>query len=60
MPAEFEYLHCPICQQECLVETPPCPDGHGADCPERLCTQCGYVLAVAPAPDRAAARRRIA
>jgi hypothetical protein len=60
MPVELEYLHCPICQQVSLVETPPCPDGHGADCPERLCTACGYVLSIAPTPSRARARRRVA
>jgi hypothetical protein len=57
MPAELEFLHCPICRQESLVETPPCPDGHGEACPERLCTECGSVLAVAPEP-WAPARRR--
>jgi hypothetical protein len=64
MPGELEYLHCPICRQESLVETPPCPDGHGDDCPERLCTACGSVLSIAPAlaprPARGRGRRRVA
>jgi hypothetical protein len=55
MPAELEYLHCPICRQESLFETPPCADGHGEDCPERLCTDCGAVVALAPEPTPSAA-----
>lgn len=37
--------HCPDCGDEQLFETPPCLDGH-ADCPERVCTACGYAVVV--------------
>ncbi|MFC8847647.1 MULTISPECIES: hypothetical protein [unclassified Micromonospora] len=28
-------------------EVPPCADGHGADCPELVCTGCGTALLIA-------------
>lgn len=40
------YLHCPDCAQVRPAEAPPCPDGHGAECPERVCTVCGAALLV--------------
>jgi hypothetical protein len=60
--AELEELYCPVCLRESSFETPPCPDGHGGDCPERLCIRCGLVLAIAPTPATSArpARRRVA
>jgi hypothetical protein len=36
--------HCPSCDEERDFETPPCPDGHGAECPELVCVQCGTTL----------------
>lgn len=37
-----------------MFEQPPCPDGHGAECPERACVECGTAILVglppAPAP----------
>jgi len=39
-------LFCPTCGGDCLTETPPCPDGHGLDCPERACVDCGTALVV--------------
>lgn len=38
------FLHCPICARQQPVEVPPCIDGHGAECPERVCTVCGTAL----------------
>ena len=60
MFTELEFVHCPICEQESPVEMPPCQDGHGDDCPERLCTACGYMLTVAPALPRSRSRKRVA
>ena len=48
MPTEFRW--CPSCGDERLFEVPPCPDGHGADCPERACVACGTALLVAFVP----------
>jgi hypothetical protein len=47
MHAEL-YLHCSTCAAVRLTETPPCADGHGYDCPERACTECGTALIVGP------------
>jgi hypothetical protein len=61
------YLHCPSCRAERRFEIPPCPDGHGADCAELVCTVCGSALLAGgsfvpviggPAPDRGASLRR--
>ncbi|WP_067893405.1 hypothetical protein [Actinomadura chibensis] len=36
-----------------MFEQPPCPDGHGEECPERACVECGsavFVGSVVTAP----------
>lgn len=38
--------HCSGCGEEREFEQPPCPDGHGADCPEWACVTCGYATIV--------------
>lgn len=53
MPTELRW--CPCCRAERPFETPPCPDGHGADCPELACIDCGWAVLVGPVP--AAVRR---
>ena len=40
--------HCPCCGDERAFETPPCPDGHGPDCAELACRDCGAALLVDP------------
>lgn len=68
LAALTEEAECPVCGRSCPIETPACLDGHGADCPERLCALCGTALIVHPslaldfvstqsAPRRAPARR---
>ncbi len=44
MTAELLFLYCPTCTRECLAEAPPCPDGHGDQCPDRACVECGTAL----------------
>jgi hypothetical protein len=44
MTLEPLFLYCPACARECLAEAPPCPDGHGASCPDRACVECGTAL----------------
>ncbi|MFF4890666.1 hypothetical protein [Micromonospora chersina] len=47
-------LYCDGCDDVVLFEAPPCVDGHGADCPELVCTGCGAAVLIAtfafPAP----------
>jgi hypothetical protein len=40
-------MPCPECETLRSFEQPPCPDGHGVDCPEWICTTCGDALLVA-------------
>jgi hypothetical protein len=47
MHAEL-FLHCPECAEIRAAETPPCPDGHGDDCPDRACAMCGTGLFIDP------------
>jgi hypothetical protein len=49
-------LDCPECAGPQPFEVPPCADGHGEECPERVCTRCSSALVLAGPP--AAARRR--
>jgi hypothetical protein len=42
--AELLLLFCPTCARESLAEAPPCPDGHGDQCPDRACVECGTAL----------------
>jgi hypothetical protein len=39
-------VYCSTCGDEREFEQPPCPDGHGQDCPERACTACGTAVLV--------------
>ncbi|MEU4378184.1 hypothetical protein [Micromonospora echinofusca] len=39
-------LYCDTCEGVEPFETPPCADGHGADCPELVCTGCGAAVLV--------------
>jgi hypothetical protein len=43
-----EARYCGSCDDERPFETPPCTEGHGADCPERACTDCGAALLADP------------
>jgi hypothetical protein len=47
MPAEYD-LFCFNCADYRPSETPPCADGHGADCPDRACTDCGAAVFLDP------------
>ncbi|KAB2349605.1 hypothetical protein [Actinomadura rudentiformis] len=39
-------MYCSTCGDERLFEQPPCEDGHGAECPERICTECGTAMLI--------------
>ncbi|MEU8297185.1 hypothetical protein AB0C04_07865 [Micromonospora sp. NPDC048909] len=54
-------FHCDNCEGVQPFEAPPCADGHGADCPELVCTGCGAAVLIATFAFRAtqlAGRRR--
>lgn len=40
-------LYCDACEGVQPFEAPPCVDGHGADCPELICTGCGTAVLIA-------------
>jgi hypothetical protein len=44
-------LPCPECCETLTFEQPPCEDGHGFDCPEWICTGCGYAMLLATYPE---------
>ncbi|HYT11024.1 MAG TPA: hypothetical protein VEL73_10235 [Mycobacteriales bacterium] len=56
MPTQLRL--CPSCGDERGFETPPCTDGHGADCPELACLLCGTALLVDPLVPRPRRPRR--
>lgn len=39
-------MSCPSCGDERSFETPPCVDGHGPECAELACRDCGAALLV--------------
>ena len=41
-------VDCPLCGSDQPAEAPECLDGHGADCPDRLCVKCGTAVFVNP------------
>lgn len=56
---ELTVLFCPTCGTDVAAEAPPCPDGHGARCPDRACVECGTALLadlLGPLTDPAPAR----
>ena len=41
-------FYCTTCAEPAPFEQPPCPDGHGDDCPEWLCLRCGDAILLDP------------
>jgi hypothetical protein len=37
---------CTECQDERVFEVPPCEDGHGVDCLDLFCVECGSAVVV--------------
>jgi hypothetical protein len=44
-------LHCSVCDDERGFEQPPCADGHGDECPEFACVECGMAILIGDAPE---------
>jgi hypothetical protein len=42
MEADFRW--CAECAATTLFEQPPCEDGHGLDCLDLACSECGMAL----------------
>lgn len=64
MPATRDYEviaaeDCPVCGRVDTLVAPACAEGHGADCPDRICVSCGTALFVDPVVS-APRRRRAA
>ncbi|WP_207126554.1 hypothetical protein [Actinocatenispora comari] len=53
-----EYRYCSTCDAERPFERPECLDGHGVDCPERCCVDCGEAILVDPPLRRDTVRHR--
>lgn len=43
--------HCSTCDGERHFEQPPCPDGHGEDCCEWACVECGMAILIGDIPE---------
>jgi hypothetical protein len=43
-------LFCPDCSAEQSFERPGCEDGHGPDCVELCCVQCGTAMLIGDLP----------
>jgi DNA-directed RNA polymerase subunit RPC12/RpoP len=41
---------CSACGDERSFEQPPCVEGHGEDCPELACVECGMAIIIGDAP----------
>ncbi|WP_433336368.1 hypothetical protein [Spirillospora sp. CA-294931] len=39
-------MYCSTCGDDRHFEQPPCLDGHGPDCPERVCAECGSAVLI--------------
>lgn len=40
----LEFRWCAGCQADTPFEVPPCDDGHGADCIDLACVECGMAV----------------
>jgi hypothetical protein len=65
MPAtpDYELIEaddCPVCGRSATLVAPVCTEGHGDQCPDRLCVECGTALFVDPLVRAARPPRRAA
>ena len=40
----YDVRWCAGCEGERAFEVPPCEDGHGADCIDLACVECGHAI----------------
>jgi hypothetical protein len=43
---ELRVYYCALCAAESAFSRPGCDDGHGVDCPEWACIECGSAILV--------------
>lgn len=41
-------VDCLECGGSRPADTPPCAEGHGAECPDRACAECGTAIVIDP------------
>jgi hypothetical protein len=41
-----EFRWCPGCSTQTMFEQPPCEDGHGTDCLDLACMECGFGISL--------------
>jgi hypothetical protein len=46
MSGPVTYHWCSPCGEERVFEVPPCEDGHGLDCLDLSCVECGHAIVV--------------
>jgi hypothetical protein len=59
---QIEFRWCAACATKTLFEQPPCEDGHGEECLDLSCVECGHavVLGLATTDEAVAAGVRAA
>jgi hypothetical protein len=58
MPVELDcFVDCPSCGTVQPADRPDCADGHGSDCPDRICSVCLTAVFVDPRLVARATRR---
>ncbi len=46
MTTTEQYRWCPECLDEQVFLAPPCQDGHGEQCLDLACVECGHAITV--------------
>jgi hypothetical protein len=56
---QIDYRWCSTCSSKQLFEQPPCEDGHGDDCLDLACMECGFGIALRDLSPAAQARKDV-
>ena len=48
----MDFRWCAECKDDRAFVTPPCEDGHGADCLDLACVECGWAIVTGIHDDR--------
>ena len=55
----LQIMFCPDCRAEQAFERPCCGDGHGPDCVELCCVECGTAVVIGGLAAPSADHRRV-